>query len=176
MIALILGGAVCVWDDLEAFRRLYAGPVTTIAINETGHLYPGGLDYWISLHPENWTRKAWLDKRPADGYQLVSHRTPKGVPVRVVTEHWGPGSSGLYAAKFAKVDLGLRAVLCGVPIDTQGNVDGRPDWAMKEVNVHREGWKKHAAELRGHVTSMSGWTRDLLGAPTEDWLWTPRKA
>jgi hypothetical protein len=24
--------------------------------------------------------------------------------------------------------------------------------------------------IRDNVRSMSGWTRDLLGAPTEDWL------
>jgi len=66
VVGLIYGGAVCVWDDVKAFRKLYSGPVVTIAINKVGWMVPGRLDHWISLHPENFIRKKWLEKRPPD--------------------------------------------------------------------------------------------------------------
>ena len=175
---LILGGAVCVWDDLERFRALYTGPVVTIATNETGWLYPGKLDHWISLHPENFERKKWLMKRPLKDYTTWSHRYVKsgtdrklpGEPVDRTLEHWGQGSSGLFAVALAEYLKAKRAVLCGVPLDDQGNVDGRPHWAMKEVNTHRQGWEKQRERIAPWVRSMSGWTRELLGEPTLEWL------
>ena len=63
-----------------------------------------------------------------------------------------------------------KVVLCGVPMDEQGNVDGRENWALKEVMIHREGWNKRYDLLKDRVRSMSGWTRELLGEPTRDWL------
>ena len=170
MIHLILGGAACVWDDLERFRTLYTGPVVMIATNETGWMYPGVLDYWISLHPENFTRKKWLLKRPAKDFRVVSHRKPKDVPVDLILPHWGAGSSGLYAVALSEHRKARAAVLCGVPMDSQGNVDGRDSWAMKEVLIHREGWKKQRDRIAPWVRSMSGWTRDLLGDPTLEWI------
>jgi hypothetical protein len=169
-LALILGGAVCVWDDLERFRVLWPHDCVTIATNETGWLYPGRLDYWISLHPENFARKKWLMKRPAKDYRTVSHRSRKDMPIDLILEHWGAGSSGLYAVTLAEYLKAPAAVLCGVPLDDQGNVDGRPHWAMKEVNTHRQGWEKQRDRIAPWVRSMSGWTRDLLGEPTAEWL------
>ena len=166
MITVILGGAVCVWDDLKRFRTMYDGEIMTIATNETGWMYQGKLDHWISLHPENFERKNWLLRRPQKDYLTWSHRWK----VDRILQHWGAGSSGLYAATLAKHLCSRRNVFCGVPMDERGNVDGRKNWADKEVRIHREGWLKHLDDIKEDFRSMSGWTMELLGEPTEEWL------
>ena len=82
----------------------------------------------------------------------------------------GTGSSGLFALKVALVDLGFdRAVLCGVPIsEMAGHVTNGPVWG--DAPHYREAWTEAAPEIIGRARSMSGWTRDLLGAPTADWI------
>jgi len=166
-IAVVMGGAICVWYDVLRFQALWPGDVITMATNETGWQYPGRLDHWVTLHPENFERKSWIAKRAIKDYTTWSHRWN----VDEYWEHWGAGSSGLYCVTIALEKLKIeKIVLCGVPMDTQGNVDGRDEWAMKEVAIHREGWKKHLPKIKDHVRSMSGWTRELLGEPTREWL------
>ena len=168
-VALVLGGAECLMDDLGAARRVLGTlPRVVVAVNHAGATYPGRIDHWVTLHPAKfriWERRRtgpgtytrWSWKR---GHPLVDERLG----------HWGKGSSGLYAVTVAR-HLGVeRIVLCGVPMDGQGNVDGRKEWEQKEYELHREGWMYHLERIAPFVRSMSGWTRDLLGEPTEEWL------
>jgi hypothetical protein len=48
-VALVLGGAACVWDDVEA--ALYLGEFDgVIGANHIGIVWPGVMDGWVSLH------------------------------------------------------------------------------------------------------------------------------
>ena len=170
-IALILGGAPSVWEDLERAQALTAGRETIIvATNHAGRLYRGHIDGWATLHPEAFA--AWRADRAARGlntdYRAFMPRARGGVDaeVRLLCRS---GSSGMYAAEVAVMAMGAAgAILCGVPIDAAaGHIHDPGDW--EKAPLYRPAFV--AAKAEGFpVRSMSGWTRDLLGEPDAGWL------
>ena len=177
-LALILGGASCMRDDLSRFQRTFnslALPTTIIAVNDAGWAYPGRINHWVTLHVEHMSR--WVSTRRELGrnmdFKTWTRRDGKSrqyQPTDHVLGHWGKGSSGLFAVTVALKLRRTRIVLCGVPMSTSGNVSGKTEWPVEEVTLHRGGWEYHLDRIRDTVRSMSGWTKGLLGAPTEEWL------
>lgn len=171
--ALVLGGADCLWDDVEAVEQLigkpWPGPV--VACNEAGAHWPRRLHHWATFHPENFAQWETLRRQLGHppGYVRWSNRNVPEQADRLVQD-WGGGSSGLIAVNVA-MDMGWRSVLCGVPLEERPHFhdrdDGRP-W--KYANVHIKRWERNQQKLQGKVKSMSGATRQLLGAPTAQWL------
>lgn len=53
-------------------------------------------------------------------------------------------------------------------LDSEGN------WAARQADHHWEALCKLQPVMDGKVKSMSGRTRDLLGAPTPEWLEIPQ--
>lgn len=175
---LILGGASCIWNDLEGVERVLGCPWdgVVIATNEAGAHWPGEVDHWVSYHPEYFPK--WKRQREANGHPptdaLLWGRPSKEKWVDRHARHWGGGSSGLLAVSVAS-DLNLdRVVLAGVPITQTGHFhdrdDGRP-WG--HADHHWKQWKEVFEDGRLSPTwirSMSGNTRELLGPPTAAWL------
>lgn len=178
---VVLGGAACVWDDLETAKEF--GPFdATIAINDMLAHYQGEIDFAVSLHPEKYTE--WMAGRDAKGYSrpkaFVAHdgNTQMGrnnpFPVDIVMDYrWpgmgGSGSSGLFAVKVA-IEQGFdRIVLCGVPMDgAQPHFFDNIAWT--EVNAFTEAWGVARPFIQDVTRSMSGQTKEWLGYPTRDWL------
>jgi hypothetical protein len=79
------------------------------------------------------------------------------------------GSSGLYAVK-CLMDRGFeRIVLAGVPMQASGaHFFDAKNW--DDVDAFTAAWREQLPRLQGKVKSMSGWTREILGAPTAEWL------
>lgn len=179
MIGLVLGGADCLSADVEAFRAL-ADPAdcTVIAVNDAGFLFPGRLDHWATLHPEELAWRRWRRQRRGypGGYQTWIRPYPIGMQKREeafdhVMPGWGAGSSGLFAVGVALEGLGLRhVVLCGVPMDARGHEARDPRRVWNGWVGYQGEWARRADQLRPWVRSMSGWTRSLLGAPLPEWL------
>jgi hypothetical protein len=165
-IALVLGGADCVWADAEAALDMgeFDG---VVGCNAIGRYWPGRMDAWVSLHPEKFG--PWCNRREADG--LPPHAQRLGlteVEPRFVGQR-EPGSSGLFALKVALMDLGFnRAVLCGIPLDTRPHFDSAPLWPAA-LN-YRTAFLQAKPQFKRRARSMSGWTADQLGRPTEEWL------
>lgn len=179
MKALVLGGGAGVWDEVAQAEALF-GPGwwdIAIAANDIGCHWPHRLDAWCSLHPEK--LPGWVEAREANGHPPAREvvvrrgRAPK-VPHRMIRHPFGNGSSGLLAVAVA-MDLGAtRIVLCGIPMTRT------PYFAESDVHeagsiwsgatAHWKKWQSHGAELDGIVRSMSGRTREFLGAPTREWL------
>lgn len=181
-IALVVGGGACVWSDVRLALELGEFDAV-VACNDAAAAWPGRLDAAVSLHAEKWG--FWMERRRLAGRPLpdliIGHAEAKRgvVPmpscVTGYVEHRFPGqkdtgSSGLFALKFALVDLGIdRAVLCGVPMTAEQNhfFDERR-WGG--ATSHRRGWKQALPQIADRARSMSGWTAELLGKPTSDWL------
>lgn len=178
--ALVLGGAGTVWTDVREALALgrFDG---VVACNDVGAAWPGRLDGWATLHPEKMHR--WTSLRRAAGYprpgRIVTHhqarhgRLPACVDGTIDHNFPGqtlPGSSGLFAAKMALIDLGFdRAVLCGVPmLATPGHFFDASPW--NGVTSHRQGWAQAMPHIKDRLRSISGWTSEILGKPDKDWL------
>lgn len=172
--ALILGAALCLWEDIEAALDLgeFDG---VVAAKVAGLYWPGKLDSWVSLHPERFAKD--VPERIKFGYpaagEIVGHEN-----VRISGVKQSPykfegqrrsASSGIFAVKRA-FELGYeRVVLCGIPLDkTAGKIDIGRVWQGAES--FRQGFEEAMPHLKDRVRSMSGWTRMKLGAPSSEWL------
>lgn len=183
---MILGGAECVWRDVAALESLtgtWGGLV--IAVNDVGVHWTRRLDHWVSLHPEKlvrgdtshprrwpWVRQRAHNGHP-NGYETWCRNTKRAnVDHRIAA--WSGGSSGLLAVNVAR-ELGCtHLILCGVPmtraphfVESGVHVKGRK-WTP--ADSHWKKWLAHEKDMQGWVKSMSGRTRELLGAPTAEWL------
>ena len=175
-VALVLGGAACVWDDVRAFEEFGIAPAIVVACNDVLAAWKGPLTAVCSLHPDKldgWLRKraraglpepeyAFADAMKADAWGFDS------TPYRFAGQT-SSGSSGLFALKVALEDLGAsRAVLCGIPMDTQSHFFDAAGW--QAARRHVAGWRQAMPLIKDRARSMSGWTRDMLGGPTRSWL------
>lgn len=168
-IALILGGAECVWDDARRALAMFT-PDAVIAVNDMIGLWPDRVDYGVSLHPEKLS--AFVRNRKVNGgntnLQLWSHKRLRD-EVHKTTSDWA-GSSSLFAVKVALIEEKFDGVvLAGVPMEPEaGHIVRKKAW--QSANMFRRGWIKRQSEYEARTRSMSGWTKQLLGEPTPEWL------
>jgi hypothetical protein len=170
-LALVLGGASSVWEDYAEARDVCDGREFDIvsACNDIGTKWQGRLDFWVSLHPDklaDWEKARRAAGWP-DGWRTVAHRQGKR-KVDLITRDWG-GSSGLFAALAAREHGGAtHAIMCGVPMTSTPHFFSTRDW--RYATHHQRGWKNHIRDIRSFCRSMSGWSREQIGAPDRAWL------
>jgi hypothetical protein len=173
LTALVLGGAAGVWEEARAAHALFT-PGLTVAVNDAIAQYDGHLDIAVTLHPDKMA--GWRYQREANGFKpaqkCIGHKQADGIDETTGFLFPGQklsGSSGLFAVKVA-LDAGCeRVVLAGVPMTDSGAhfFDSKP-WT--ECRSFHEGWQQAMPHIQHVVRSMSGWTREILGAPTPGWL------
>ncbi len=185
MNILVIGRGKGVWEEIEQAKRLCAFD-QVVAINRIGVDYPDKINHWASFHANRFFAKIvmrggfqiddsdWVRLRRAKGYPdadyyWTSTKTAYRIgnsPLRTV-ECEG-GSSGLIGVMVALYVGGTRVVLAGIPMAQEyEHYDHPGPWI--EAKDYRKAWLDVLPKLR-NVRSMSGWTKELLGAPTEDWL------
>lgn len=170
--ALVLGGAKCVHEDIAAALALFT-PDVIVAVKDIGITYPK-YDYWATLHPERLPKE--LGQRRASGLvdpvciytYAVRGVGNLGVPIK--TLKITGGSSGMLGTEVALLHA-ARVVLTGTPLDPKQVHYRRPRKDGWKAAVHyRKVWTDDYPRLKDRVRSMSGWTKELLGAPTKEWL------
>lgn len=170
LTALVLGSARTLPDDRAAALELFS-PDLIIACNHAARDEPDRVDHWATMHPEllpGWIQTRRMAGRPDAGrYWYARHRL---CPIEGATpiESWG-GSSGLLCVSVA-FELGCtRIVLAGVPMQKRdAHFDEQKPWL--EARQYWPAWERRMTLLRGRVRSMSGWTREQLGVPTQEWI------
>lgn len=173
---LVVAGAKCVWSDL-ALLGVSGGDNAgwdVMCVNDIVMHYPGRVAHLYSndhrLIPH------WLGARRKQyerAYGPVGHVHSCRTGARYNWPWPGHGTSAL-GAVYTGLAMGYEPiVLCGVPLDDSPNYFS-PDWEGRnftsEVPVKASGemayWAQAARRcFRGRVKSMSGRTRELLGAP-----------
>lgn len=166
---LVIGGGRCVWDDLA--RADSSWGADRMAINDIGAYYEGVIQHWATLHVEY--MQGWLAYRYGhnfgDGQHVWTHGPRSRVGIEFVwdIENQG-GTSGLFGVIVALLMGYERIVLAGVPMDGSGHFFGPPDEKARqfEDSPVRKVWMWARDSLfEGRVTSLSGWTREMLGEP-----------
>ena len=179
-VALVLGGAECLFKDLKAAEQLFK-PDTIVAVKDIGITYPR-VDHWVTYHPERVTNE--IRQRRALGYRdpcLWTYDTFRLDPF--TKDNWGGlqirrvdrrgGSSG-FMGMVVGVTVADKCVLAGIPMDPNLKHYRRPKpQGWKEAMMYRKVWSDAFEEYQHLVRSMSGWTRELFGAPTREWLDAP---
>ena len=169
-VTLVLGGAGTVWDDIEEAKKLFV-PKFVVAINDIGSLYQD-VDAWVTMHPDK--MPCWIEAReknklkPVKEYFTARHkekRIPPNIDFQVISIRGG--GSGMLATL---IGLGKtpKVVLAGVPLEAkEGHYFNKSPW--KECFVYRVAWERNP-DMKNRVRSVSGWTKEFLGYPDEDWL------
>lgn len=172
--ALCIGGAAGFEEECCAAIELYR-PDIVVACNDAGTMWTGELDAWVSLHPDK--LPAWREQRRAnrfpDAKRYFGHGD--GIPSWVdliefrFPEQANSGSSGLFSAKVALIDLGAdRAILAGIPLTTTPHFFDDVIW--NDAQSFRPAWLSLDVQWRSRMRSMSGWTRQFLGQSFDDSL------
>ncbi len=164
----IIGGGSDVLADYAAARKL-SHQHDVLAVNDMIAEFPFRIKHAASVHPNR--LPGWLNQR---GYRKYNTPTSVWSNIRgngvsnIVSDDWR-GSSGLYAVRVA-LEMGYsKIILCGVPMQAEaGHYLRKKPWLQCEWFVDR--WPRYCP--RDNVRSMSGYTRELLGAPSREWLGT----
>lgn len=174
---VICAGARCVWDDLALLgvrnehNELHVMAVNDISMHlpmRVRHLYSNDrkmIPRWLSARREQITRKF--------GPIEHTHTLRLKSGVKWAWPWPGHGTSAL-GATYTGLCMGYsQVILCGCPLDNSPNYFS-PPWEGRnftaEVGTRTDGemmyWAQAARKcFRGRVKSMSGRTRELLGAP-----------
>jgi len=181
-ILLIVGDGHNVLDDLERFLQ-FKQPFDLMTMN-----------YSHKIIPKSWPVHHYIsgDSHNAD-MQLQAEKVKEKYP-DVIRHCWNAGSKNFdvrWARNSSKgwtgtttnlgVKIGialdyLKIVLCGCPMDDQGNwykslVPLDDIKRGKDHTAHLWKWTEIASRPIGHfIRSMSGNTAHLLGEPTQEWL------
>ena len=162
-VLLVTGIAAGLQEDMDNFPRPLIFDWLAVGMDAVDKIQ-GHLDYMSTYHPED--IPAAMEKRKACGgntdYKVISHLYAGGVDI---VEPFDPpsGSSALLGV-LAALKMGYKKIiLCGCPLQNLGVPD-------KEYEQFRKGWIAKYAQVMGKVKSMSGWTKEFLGAPTVEWL------
>jgi hypothetical protein len=175
VIALVLGGAASLWDDIESASALVdPADCLIVATNDAGVHWPHRLDHWATMHATEMEhrvrQRAKLGHPP--GFVTWTRPYPAGMKEREamcdrVLSGWNGGSSGLLATGIA-IEHGCSVILCGVPLDVRPHFNRVGPWTS--AADYRAGWLERYSVLASRVRSFGGWTADVFGAPTRKWL------
>lgn len=180
-LGLVIGCAEGNFDEARAAIALQK-PDLIYCVKLAGVHWPGPFDWWVGLHPEWMT--GYMQQRAALGHPrgfrtatcLEKELDPRKKddtfePDRRVSYRW-PGmkssaSSGIFAAKVALEDC-EKVILAGVPMTPTKHFSRGRVWV--ELNAFNAGLQGAIPHMKGRVRSMSGKTKELLGAPDAEWL------
>ena len=176
-VALVCGHAFCFADDLQKAREVYptapaiavngaAGAIKAFALFTQHPIkFPG----WVKQQHDRFG--GGFSTHAAGKYHIATklgHRDDnEGV-------HWWEGVAGggtsVWAARKMASFMGFdKVVLVGAPLDVGGYGDGKFSKLMQKQNVI-DGYReciKDDTDWHDNVVSMSGWTKDFLGGPTD---------
>ncbi len=190
---LVCGSATCVFDDFQQASQRF--PLAEVMLVNGACQLIEYADHVLAGHTEKAEQfQAARKKRFPNTYPWRLHanwgermrgRTKDKYPS--VTDWWGPemSSGATSAGKAALIGLAMgfeKIVLCGCPLDGSGYAPGELEGIRWERACQRIGdptkqkqrtivrYRERMAELaagefKGRVFSMSGYTKQVLGAP-----------
>lgn len=166
-ILIVVGSAPTALDDIHALPEAGGMRDYMIVGKHAARLpIPWRVEYLATYHPEDIeAARAFRFKAMGNiDYKVICHKKEPGVDI-VVPYEPPSGSSSFLAALGGKLLGYQKIILCGCPLAVVPGQARNENYA-----VFREGWEVHSGKLEGKARSMSGWTRDHLGAPTNDWM------
>lgn len=173
--SLVLGGAECVIEDAEAAIAKFGEPDTIVGVKDIAIEYPR-IDHWATFHldriPKEISKRRSLGYKDPESlwtYNNVRYQPRVGIPVNYLKVRGG--SSGLLGA-LVGIKVADKAILAGIPMDPKmrhfnDRKRGAP-WA--EGKNYKRHWDDYVPQMRNRVKSMRGWTMELLGEPSREWL------
>lgn len=163
---LIAGSALCMEEDRRTAETVFGEcDIMAVGMDAIPKLRDcaGRIKYVVTNHAEDIPEIiSRVNAINVSDYRIVSPLPGPGIDI--VEPYRPPSGSSAITGALAALRMGYeRIILCGCPL--AGNApEGNP------YEAFRPGWESKKDELAGKVKSMSGWTRELLGYPTKEWL------
>jgi len=182
---VILGTAPCLETDLDDLASIGTGNgFDFFAVGlDCADRYLGRIDHAVSYHPKEF--QEFRERRAKVGGNLdyVTHsHNENGKPDRVWPYMAPSGSSAMLGVE-AALGLGYaKVIVAGVSLYDKAykrfqagwkiRFDGsREDYANElQHGTYREGVINALRDNKDRVRAMSGYPREILGAPTGEWL------
>jgi hypothetical protein len=176
---IIIGAAPCVREDIDLALLLVGCssildrcPFDFMAIGlDAVDKYSWPVKYFVTYHPAE-IEEAKERRKKAGGntdYMVIAHQqhaekaTGRDLVGLIIPCEPPSGSSALLGV-LAGIQLGYeKIIVCGCPLT--GINDKGYDYANFRV-----GWTAKLSEIKDKTRAMSGWTKELLGAPDQEWL------
>uniref|UniRef100_A0A6M3MAM2 Uncharacterized protein n=1 Tax=viral metagenome TaxID=1070528 RepID=A0A6M3MAM2_9ZZZZ len=170
-IIIIMGIAPCLEEDLSNIFKLQdLKEVDFMAIGlDCSDRVLFDIQHVTSYHQEFEQFKARRSKAGGNlDYKTHSHKPPADYIWPLVARSPLSGSSAFLGCQ-AAIGLGYeKIVLCGCPMQGKNFINKK----ATDYDKFQKGWVKFAPQMFGDkVKSMSGFTRDLMGFPTKEWLY-----
>lgn len=178
-IVLIMGDGSCLPDDIQHFLSICYGPKDEsirhdiFAVNRSINFY-GPCTHWGAVDGDEAVYQAVQLK--LQNRNLLRHALMPEIagfdifwePVDIPAEDWR-GNSALFAVEACLAMGYKKIVLAGCPMDHNGHwyaphYSG-PLWTEDAYKR----WEK-LEETKPPIRSMSGWTKELFGELTREWL------
>lgn len=180
-ILIIIGSAPCVVNDVYQAARLISSAVDdsilhymAIGLN-TMDIPTWSIQYFATYHPVD-IEIAKIRREAAGGnidYKVISHIREEEdgdgrmikYDVDMIIPLENPSGSSSLLGVLAGIQLGYeKIIVCGCPLIGNSSDTGY-DYAK-----FQKGWTHKFREIKHKTRSMSGWTKELLGAPSESWI------
>lgn len=162
-LLIVIGSAPCVLTDIAAVPRVCDYDFLAVGLDAVDRC-DCPLKYVATYHPEDLPEIRRRRERAGGNidYRVISHRVGEGIDI--VVPHDSPSGSSALLGTLAAIRLGYRRiVLCGCPLIGKNAAGG-------DYKNFRKGWEAKAGKLDDRVRSMSGWTAEFLGKPTDEWI------
>ena len=127
--------------------------------------YAGEIKYMATYHPADIL--PYKEKRRAikcnTDFKVISHVNKENIDI--VEPHKNPSGSSALLGTIVAIKLGYaKVILVGCPIEGVNKKDSTP------YGHFQKGWVARMQEVSGYVKSMSGWSSDIFGEPTKEWI------
>ena len=154
---IIFGSAPCLESDLSQIVRLDDYDFMAVGVDAICN-YDGDVQFIVTNHLEDIP----VIREIKNETLIISYKDHPFVDW--VEPSRPPSGSSALTGALAALSMGYKKIiLCGCPL-TGNAPEGNP------YEAFRPGWEARKNELSGLVKSMSGWTKELLGPPPEDWI------
>jgi len=177
--ALIIGSSSGMWQDLDAFEKLFSYKDFDIAlINYSACFFlREKATYLITLHPElaNHFKRLRLN-RSEECLTVIANHAEIGVDIVHEMDNQQYGFSGYYAARVLLERGYNKIIMAGCPCDNSGHWYDDPLMLSKGKHaMHGEqpvlSQVDHYKDLLyNKLKSMSGKTAEIFGIPNQDWV------
>ncbi|MFA5133087.1 MAG: hypothetical protein WC444_07210 [Candidatus Paceibacterota bacterium] len=179
MEVIILGSAKCAPEDFKNARNI-APKAEIMVLNLSwfgilSQVVKGELivKHWVSLYCDIFVLRRWMKPKPITHTNLGDYSIDRKM-ADYIDRKWDfnhYGSVGMFATKVA---LGLcydKIILAGCPIDDSGHFYDFENTKFEFDERTIATWKEFKDKPESvKVRSMSGLTKELLGAPDGKWL------
>ena len=162
-LMVLIGCAPCWEEDINSLKFL-ANDFDVMAIGADCP-YSGAIQYFATYHfvdlPIYKMRRKNINSNL--DFKVIGHK--ERPEIDIVEPHKAPtGSSSLLGA-VAAIKIGhKKIILCGCPME------GANKNKITPYDYFQKGWVARLPEIKDFVRSMSGYTKEILGKPTKEWI------